>query len=115
MNRGRTGAGSSKYKEKEPDLTSTGLGKNYKGFRIFHERKTDRIERIGDDYTLSAPGEGELARFRQDLAAAARKSAAIAAYIRQFASLRMQGEAEGLKPEPEGMAGPSDKTTGGTF
>ncbi len=101
MSKGNGGNTKAKYKESEPDLTGTGIGKNYRGYRIFHTRKKDRVERIGNDYSLGAPSDAELSRFKMDLAKAAARDKKIARYLQDFPSLRERALAGAFKPEPE--------------
>jgi hypothetical protein len=81
------GKNASKYLESEPDLTNTGVGKNYDGFRIFHSRKRGDMEYIGRDYSLRPPNEAELKQFRKDLATAALNNPKIARYLEEFPAL----------------------------
>lgn len=104
MSRGNGGLTKAKYKEAEPDVSSTGIGKNYKGYRIFHSRKKDTIEHIGNDYALREATAEELAAFRRDLAAAARKDPKVARYLAEFPALRTRDEKEAFKPEPDTIA-----------
>lgn len=101
MSRAKGGNTKAKYKEGEPDLTETGIGKNYKGYRLFHTRKRDTVERIGNDYSLSAPSESELGQFKRDLARAAARDRKIARYLQDFPSLRERALPEAFKPQPE--------------
>ncbi len=101
MSKGNGGNTKAKYKDSEPDLTGTGIGKNYRGYRIFHTRKTGKVERIGNDYSLGAPSEDELSRFKMDLARAAARDKKIARYLQDFPSLRERALPEAFKPEPE--------------
>ncbi|MEW6722185.1 MAG: hypothetical protein AB1324_02905 [Candidatus Micrarchaeota archaeon] len=103
MSRGNGGRTKFKYREGEVKLTQTGIGKDYSGFRIFHTRKSDRLERIGNDYSLSEPSDEELRAFRDDLAKAARKDAKIARYLDEFPRLKIRAETEALKPEPDNL------------
>jgi hypothetical protein len=93
-----------KYRESEPDVTGTGIGKNYDRYRIFHTRKKDEVEYIGNDYSLRAPTDAELAQFKKDLAEAAVKERKVARYLEEFPHLGIQKEAERFKPEPEPIA-----------
>ena len=101
MSKAKGGNTKAKYKEGEPDLTETGIGKNYRGYRIFHTRKKDRVERIGNDYSLGAPSEAELSQFMRDLARAAPRDKKIARYLQDFPSLRERALPEAFKPQPE--------------
>ncbi len=101
MSKGNGGNTKAKYKDSEPDLTETGIGKNYRGYRIFHTRKNGRVERIGNDYSLGAPSEAELSQFRRDLARAAARDGRIARYLKDFPSLREKSLPQPFKPEPE--------------
>lgn len=100
MSRGNGGNTKAKYKDSEPDLTGTGIGKNYRGYRIFHTRKSGKVERIGNDYSLGAPSEDELSQFKRDLARAAARDGKIARYLKDFPSLREKALPD-FKPQPE--------------
>jgi hypothetical protein len=101
MSKGNGGITKAKYREMEPDVTGTGIGKCYKGFRIFHSRKKDAVEYIGNDYSLREPTTEELARFRKDLADAARRDRKVAGYLEEFPSLKIRAGMDEFKPEPE--------------
>ncbi|MEW6034983.1 MAG: hypothetical protein AB1529_00080 [Candidatus Micrarchaeota archaeon] len=82
------------YRDSEPDVTSTGIGKTYDGFRMFHSRK-GLLEHISSsDGALRAATDEEAAQFRKDLARAAAKDSKVAKYLGEFPELRedLQGE-----------------------
>lgn len=89
-----------RYKEAEPDITTSGIGRNYKGFRIFHTIKTDDVEYIANDGAIRPATADEVDQFRKDLASAARKNAEIGKYISKFPLLQArENSAPDLKPE----------------
>ncbi len=96
-----------RYVEGPPQATTTGVGKDYNGYRIFHAARTGLIERIENDGETRRPSEAEAERFRKDLSAAASRDKEVRAYLSRFPGLRHCGmqELAGMKPEPEGMAG----------
>ena len=86
-----------RYKECPPDITGTGAGKNYDGFRIFHTRKSGLIEHILADGSIRPASTEERERFVTDLTAASHKDDKVRGYLDKFRGLRL----EGYKPEPE--------------
>src|SRR4030095_2105755 len=89
-----------KYQEAEPVLTESGIGKNYKGFRIFHPREKDSVHLIGNAYSERKPTGPEMDQFRKDLAKAANSDRKIARYLEEFPQLKVK-ESGSFKPEPE--------------
>ena len=77
-----------RYKESPPDVTSTGIGKNYPGCRIFHWKSDGKTELIDQDYSKRDPNPDELARFRRDLTAAAISMPEVEQYLAQYPELR---------------------------
>ncbi|MFN7991499.1 MAG: hypothetical protein U0R44_05055 [Candidatus Micrarchaeia archaeon] len=96
-------AGLVRFREAEPDVTTTGIGKNYRGYRIFHTRKNGRFEFIENDGGTRNVSHEEREQFRKDLTAAARKDQKVASYLREFPQLGRApaAEAEQFKAEPE--------------
>ena len=90
-----------RYKEEEPDITTSGIGKNYKGFRMFHSLKTDDVEYIANDGAIRPANANEVQQFRKDLANAARKNAEIGKYVSKSPLLQIHEKVEPFKPEPE--------------
>ncbi len=88
------------YRDSEPDVTSTGIGKTYNGYRMFHSRK-GLLEHISSSDGALRPATGEeTARFRKDLARAAARDSKVARYLRDFPELREDGQAETAGPKP---------------
>lgn len=101
MSRGNGGLTRAKYKEAEPDVSGTGIGKCYKGYRMFHGRKKGMVEYIGNDYALREPTAEELERFRKDLAEAARRDPKVRRYLEEFPELKSRDGTDAMKPEPD--------------
>jgi hypothetical protein len=86
--RKRRGPGSKGFVDREPEITSSGIGKDYLGFRMFHFKNGTAIEYIGKEYELRAPSQAEAQGFKRDLAIAAKNKPEIAQYIGQHPELK---------------------------
>ena len=76
------------YREKTPNITSTGAGKNYDGHRIFHTIRTGLIEYIYNDGTTRYATAEETARFKNDLTAAAAENPKVSWYLEKHPSMK---------------------------
>ncbi len=107
----------SRYCESEPDITSTGIGKNYNGYRIFYDSKTDTTVYIGEDYTRRDPNETEFLLFKMQLTESAGTNPAIAERLKLYPWLIFGGPlAEGPAtqlPQPKHDVQPAAKKDGG--
>lgn len=101
MRKGRVGKYQTRFKEAEPQATESGIGKNYDGFRMFHSRRTGKVDFINDDYSEREPTPGELERFRKDLQSAALRDRKVASYLSDFPDLGRK-ESKG-EPQAEGI------------
>ncbi len=99
----KRGGGRCRFHEAEPDVSASGIGKNYNGHRIFHARRTRLTEYIFSDGTTVIASKADSDKFRHDLSEAAKKDTKVADYLKLFPELRIgaAGEVSGFKPEPE--------------
>jgi len=106
-----------RYAGSEPDITTTGVGKNYDGYRMFYDIKEDKIKYIGNDYATRDPSASELMIFKMDLQIAARTNPNVARCLELYPKLRLDEpmvEGPAMLPpqtEPEGL--PANKDGGG--
>ncbi len=118
----RRNRGGMRYIESEPKATTSGIGKDYRNFRIFHSVRSGMIERIENDGAAGPASAAEIEQFRRDLGVAAARDKEIRGYLARFPALRdrMADETGGMKPEPEGIAAapegarPVSPSAGGT-
>jgi hypothetical protein len=90
------------YGESEPDITTTGVGRGYTGYRIFYYFKEDSFRYIGRDYSSRDPSDSELKQFKADLAKAAGTNANVVQCLGKYPKLRLD--------EPL-VEGPAEQTT----
>ncbi len=95
-----------RYVEGPPQATTSGVGKDYRGYRIFHSLRTGLIERVENDGATGPASEAERVQFRKDLTAAASRDKGVRDYLSRFPGLRHEGasELDALKVEPDAIA-----------
>lgn len=95
------------FRDSPPDVTDTGIGKNYNGHRLFHSRRTCVIEYILYDGSRRAPDPPDVETFKRDLTEAARNGdVKVRRYLREYRNLMAKENGAGLeqfKAEPENI------------
>jgi hypothetical protein len=109
---GRPAVTSRKYADTAPDVTGSGIGKCYPGFRIFYSMRTGGFEHINAEYETRPALPEEVLRFRQDVTRAAKGDAKVAEFLRAHPELAIElpePKTEGPMGEPAPGPGPQNQ------
>jgi len=93
------------YRDNAPDLKESGVGKDYRGYRIFYTAKNGTFEHIDNGYYTRPATRDEIAQFKMDLRRAAATDTRMARYILTHMNLQPLVETAAPLKEPIAPSG----------